>query len=294
MPPAAKTRLWIKLWRHSLWSDPALQVCSKSAQWFWIKLFTTVMEDATPYGHLLINGKPATLNQLAAIAGEPIEIVGQWLQELETNGVYSRTPEGVVYSRKMVTIARLSAIRGAAGHLGGNPVLLNQKDKQTESGLLIQKVNPRGKSTRGKNVRTPLPPLEGGQEPAEKKPRRSLEQLAAIDAHFERFWKHYPRGEDKQQAKDEWRKIKPDPDAAFTDRCIAVLERQKRSDKWLEENGKFIVYAVRWIKRRKWEDEVRLPLGRAGGPDLAGTRQVLDELRQVRAERAAKVATAKT
>ena len=78
---------------------------------------------------------------------------------------------------------------------------------------------------------------------------------------FARFWKAYPRGEDKQGAIAEWDKLKPDMD--LMRKMGAALERQKASEEWRRNVG--IPYAVRWLRNRRWEDETRaLPRGPVG------------------------------
>lgn len=70
---------------------------------------------------------------------------------------------------------------------------------------------------------------------------------------FARFWEAYPRGEDKQGAMRAWETLHPDR-ATFTV-LMAALEHQKQSPDWLRGIG--IPYACRWLKYRRWEDELR-------------------------------------
>lgn len=70
---------------------------------------------------------------------------------------------------------------------------------------------------------------------------------------FERFWKSYPRGEDKQGARAAWDKLKPDKE--LINNMHEALKRASASKEWREGIG--IPYAVRWIKNRRWEDEQR-------------------------------------
>ena len=72
---------------------------------------------------------------------------------------------------------------------------------------------------------------------------------------FARFWKAYPRKEDKQGAIAEWDKLKPDVE--LIREILTALERQKATEDWQRRIG--IPYAVRWLRRRRWEDEVYVP-----------------------------------
>jgi len=68
---------------------------------------------------------------------------------------------------------------------------------------------------------------------------------------FERFWKAYPRGEDKQGARAEWNKLQPD--LTLMRIMSAALDRAKSTDEW--QRGVGIPYACRWLSKRRWEDE---------------------------------------
>lgn len=81
---------------------------------------------------------------------------------------------------------------------------------------------------------------------------------------FARFWAAYPRGEDKQGAIAAWDELKPDD--ATLQAMSRALVRQKASEEW--QRGIGIPYAVRWLRRRRWEDEIKAPAPpteRAGG-----------------------------
>lgn len=80
---------------------------------------------------------------------------------------------------------------------------------------------------------------------------------------FARFWAAYPRGEDKQGAIAAWDELKPDD--ATLQAMSRALVRQKASEEWRRGIG--IPYAVRWLRRRRWEDEIKAP---APPPERAG------------------------
>lgn len=80
---------------------------------------------------------------------------------------------------------------------------------------------------------------------------------------FARFWAAYPRGEDKQGAIAAWDELKPDD--ATLQAMSRALVRQKASEEW--QRGIGIPYAVRWLRRRRWEDEIKTP---APPPERAG------------------------
>lgn len=86
---------------------------------------------------------------------------------------------------------------------------------------------------------------------------------------FERFWKAYPRHEDKASARREWDRLKPDRELMRT--MSAALDRAKTSDEWLRGIG--IPYACRWLRNRRWEEFQE----QEGGEDLPADRSLPGE-----------------
>ena len=91
---------WMKFYPSDWRADQALRVCSLAARGLWIECLC-IMHEAIPYGHLTINGRPATDAQLASLTGTDPSTVRQLLTELEEAGVSSRNRNGVIYSRRM-------------------------------------------------------------------------------------------------------------------------------------------------------------------------------------------------
>lgn len=101
-------------------------------------------------------------------------------------------------------------------------------------------------------------------ETPKRKRRRSNKAVPDYKPElFERFWAAYPRGEDKQGAIAAWDELKPDD--ATLQAMSRALVRQKASEEW--QRGIGIPYAVRWLRRRRWEDEIKAP---APPPESAG------------------------
>lgn len=104
---------------------------------------------------------------------------------------------------------------------------------------------------------------EGGELPKRKR-RRSTKSVPDYEPElFERFWAAYPRGEDRQGAVAEWDSLRPDHETMLA--MSRALVRQKASEEW--QRGIGIPYAVRWLRRRRWEDEIKAP---APPPESAG------------------------
>ena len=110
-------------WYVNDWmNDPALKMCSLYARGLWAEMLMTMWQ-CEPQGHLVFNGKPYTLNQLARVVREPEKPVKAALAELEAAGVYTVT-NGVIVSRRMVRDVHNRKVRAEGGKKGGNPNLV--------------------------------------------------------------------------------------------------------------------------------------------------------------------------
>lgn len=113
---------WLKFYPTDWRSDPALRVCSLAARGLWTEMLC-VMHDAEPAGSLLLNGKPVTVRQIAAIVGASAKETESLIAELEEAGVFSRDEDGTIYSRRMRRDIAKAVRDKANGSGGGNPKL---------------------------------------------------------------------------------------------------------------------------------------------------------------------------
>lgn len=113
---------WSKFWWQDWQRDPALRSCGLAARGLWMELLCLAHE-GEPYGHVVINGRAATNMQIAKIVGHPEKDIAKLLHELEYAGAFSRTDQGVIYSRRMVRDKEISDQAAIDGKSGGNPVL---------------------------------------------------------------------------------------------------------------------------------------------------------------------------
>lgn len=95
----------------------------------------------------------------------------------------------------------------------------------------------------------PIVPQKGGRVR-----KRSPEPKTAPDwqpERFARFWKAYPRGENKQAAIRAWDKLQAD--AELLEKMSMGLARALESPDW--KRGIGIPHASTWLNQRRWEDE---------------------------------------
>lgn len=109
--------------------DTALRSCSTGARGLWIDMIC-FMHEGSPYGYLKVADKVILPTNLARMVGESVEVVSNWLIELQEAGVYD-IDNGAIFSRRMIRDEELRQKRAEGGKLGGNPNLkVNHEVKQ--------------------------------------------------------------------------------------------------------------------------------------------------------------------
>ena len=73
------------------------------------------------------------------------------------------------------------------------------------------------------------------------------------DAEFKRFFRAYPKKKRKEGARQVFRRLSVDE--ALLERMLAAIERQKRSEQWTRDEGRYIPYPDTWLLNGQWEDE---------------------------------------
>ena len=102
--------------------DTALRTCSIGARGLWIDMIC-FMHEGNPYGHLKVNQKVILPANLAVMCGATLSDIDGWLAELSSAGVFEKTEDGTIYSRRMIRDEVIRETRAAGGKLGGNPML---------------------------------------------------------------------------------------------------------------------------------------------------------------------------
>jgi hypothetical protein len=138
---------------YFFWSDwdseESLKISSLAAQGLWMRLLC-VAAKSDPTGYVAVNGRPLGVTDISRLAGVPETECEPLLLELERNGVFSRTRNGTIYSRRMVRDAKKAEIASKNGKKGGNPSLC----KQTE---ISSSVNPQDMVDHKPPIPIPIP-----------------------------------------------------------------------------------------------------------------------------------------
>lgn len=113
--------------------DPGLRLCSLNARGLWIDMLA-FMHEAEPYGHLRLKNQDVGQASLARMVGCTSKAVEKLLAELEQAGVFSRTEDGTIFSRRMVRDEHNRRIRAEGGKRSlKNPNVPRPKFESRES-----------------------------------------------------------------------------------------------------------------------------------------------------------------
>lgn len=70
---------------------------------------------------------------------------------------------------------------------------------------------------------------------------------------FDLFYKTYPKHKSPGNAEKAFKKLNPNKEVL--DKILKAIEKAKKSNDWLKDNGKFIPYPATWLNAKGWEDE---------------------------------------
>jgi len=73
---------------------------------------------------------------------------------------------------------------------------------------------------------------------------------------FDMFWNEYPKKKSKPDAERAFQKL--NPDESLLKKILSAIERAKKSQDWLKDNGQYIPFPATWLNGRRWEDELTI------------------------------------
>ena len=111
-------------WHGRDWlGDPLIRMVTPEIRGVWIDLLCAMMQ-AEPYGHLAVAGKAMSDEQAARLTGLDIDTYKGCLKAIEDAGISSRTPCGMLYSRRLVRdYEKFTKASECGKRGGGNPAL---------------------------------------------------------------------------------------------------------------------------------------------------------------------------
>lgn len=75
-----------------------------------------------------------------------------------------------------------------------------------------------------------------------------------LESLFDLFWAAYPKKVAKAKAVQAFEKLKPDK--GLLDQMLSAITKQKKSEAWTRDSGRFIPNPATWLTQERWEDEV--------------------------------------
>ena len=132
----------------------------------------------------------------------------------------------------------LSARQKKNGEKGGRP---KTKDAQPKA----EEIQTKPKKTQENPNETQINPDETQQE---------TPKPSALERRFNDFWAAYPKKAAKGAALKTWKRLKPSQE--LTDKMLAAIEEQKKSEQWTTEGGRFIPNPATWLNGARWDDEL--------------------------------------
>jgi hypothetical protein len=250
---------WSKFYWADWSRDANLRACSYAAKGMWMDMLCHM--DASPEkGYFLVGDRAATNAEIAKIIGGERRLVERLLAELEANGVFSRDARNAVFSRRMTRDCVKSRENSANGKLGGNPVLIKNKDLDEKP--LNPPLKPGVKAdteadTEAEKEKT----LKGKKESAAVAPKRRASYVPGVSLAFDEFWRRYPRKiEGPVAAKKAWDRA---IDAgANPDAIVAGVARYPFDAR---DGGRFLPHATTWLNQGRWTTQAdTLPLPTPG------------------------------
>lgn len=74
------------------------------------------------------------------------------------------------------------------------------------------------------------------------------------NAFFDSFWCSYPKKKNKIRAFEVFNNLNVTEELLQV--ILIAIEKQKLTEEWRKENGRFIPYPETWLKYHRWEDEI--------------------------------------
>ena len=170
--------------------DTALRTCSIGARGLWIDIIC-FMHEGNPYGHLKVNQKVILPTNLAVMCGATLGDIDGWLFELSSAGVFEKTEDGTIYSRRMIRDEAIREARAAGGKLGGNPMLKDAPKVNHEVNLETEtKVNrnPTPSSSSSSSLKRSNT-LSGKPDVSDELKSQSIEILEYLNANTQRNYR---------------------------------------------------------------------------------------------------------
>jgi phage replication O-like protein O len=89
----------------------------------------------------------------------------------------------------------------------------------------------------------------------ETKKETNTKESASASPEFLAFWSAYPRKSNKDKALLAWQET--EGKRPSMEELLAALRRQAATPQWASDAGTYIPYPDRWLREKRWEDEIQ-------------------------------------
>jgi len=154
-----------------------------------------------------------------------------------------------VIQHKNPILSLLEIINYDAFQLNGTTNETTNETTERQQTKQQKDTNKNVKNEKNEN-KSPLPPCGGSVE------------------SFEIFWSNYPKKKNRIQALAAFRKV-----CVPVEVLVEAINKQKQTDQWKKDGGKYIPYPSTWLNAGAWEDDVRVDVD----PDYEAELEKLGE-----------------
>lgn len=167
------------------------------------------------------------------------QVLNEFFTETEQGWTNSRCDKEIEAYHKKLNDKSAAGKASAAARAANKAPLEPASDKENSTG-----------------VEQVLDDCSTNQEPVTKnqEPIKRTAQPKRDPAGFAAFWSAYPKKAAKPDAERAFNKI----DVALLPAILKSIEAFKKTDGWLESNGKFIPMPATWLNAKRWEDELTI------------------------------------
>jgi hypothetical protein len=208
----------------------------------------------------MLQNRISKSNKIASLSSDTVRLLYTWmLAHLDVNGNFYADPvmvNNLVFTRLGHSIKTISSALDELADTG--LIVRYQIDGETYLNYpdFLEKqprLNPDREGTPDIPNITPESLLNNsGVTPTQYKIREDkISKDKPMNEGFEDFWKSYPKKVNKKEAITAFKKV-----SIPLDTILKAIEKQKKSDQWLKDNGQFIPYPSTWLNQERWNDEL--------------------------------------
>jgi hypothetical protein len=210
----------------------------------------------------MLQNRISKSHKLASLSSDTVRLLYTWmLSHLDVNGSFYADPimvNNLVFTRLGHSVKTISSALDELDAAGlivrfqvDGEVYLNYPDFQDKQPKLYPE---REGEPDIPKVTHELIMINATTTQSQYKIKESkIKESKSSNAGFDEFYKIYPKKVNKKEAIAAWNKSTTLPPL---ETIIKAVEKQKKSDQWLKDNGQYIPNPSTWINKERWTDEL--------------------------------------